>query len=126
MNGLKTCTRDSTESFISWFLSVEKAPKLRGNDPKDICLAKAERNYFKLLHFLPSKKFWLNFLREKMRADVSKVETASHISLTLTNCKLHNDENLTSFIYRWGDFCYIDVTRQQNCRGKLKIDLFSS
>ena len=83
---VKTCT-GQLEDFHSWFLSIEKVYKLTGNDPKDICFAKAQGNLLKLLYSHPLHKFSWYSLKEKMSAEFCKVAIASQGNLAFKNCK---------------------------------------
>ena len=69
--------------------------KLMSNDPKNICVTKAEANLLKFSYFIPLMKFLWNFLKEKMREEFSRVATASLARLAFTNCKQCSDESLS-------------------------------
>ena len=98
-----------------------------GNDPKYICFAKAEGNPFKFLDSIPFKTFSWNSLKEKIRAEFSKVANINHAILVLINCKHCSDESVTSFIYGWGELLLQSCgTTAEQCRDKLKINIFST
>ena len=77
----------------------------------------------KFLYSLLLYTFSRNSLKEKMGGEFSKVSTVSHTSLANINCKHQSDEYLTS----WCELLLqnFDILAEQ-CRDKLKIDLFSS
>ena len=67
ITNFKNCMGGSSEEFTSWLLSIEKVSKSTGNNPKDICFAKAENNFLKFIYSLPLHQFLWYSLKEKMQ-----------------------------------------------------------
>ena len=97
-----------------------------GSYTDGICFVKAEGNLLKFLCLVNFKGCSWVHLKEKMQAEFSKVETASHASLALMHCKQKHEKILTVIIYRWSELlmqcCGI---WPEHCRDKFKIHLFS-
>ena len=81
----------------------------------------------KFFYSILFKTFLWSSLKEKTRAEFSRVASAIHASLTLISYTQQSYESLISFIYRRGELLLQSRgTTGEQCRDKLKIDPFSS